>query len=224
MKILIIAIIVALAGSFIFFDVGQYLSLEYLQSERSRFIDAYDESPLLVIGIFFAVYVLLTALSIPGATLITLLAGALFGTIVGTIIVSFASTLGATCAFLISRYLLRDTIQNKYSSALEKLNKGFEREGLFYLFALRLIPAVPFFVINLVMGITNIKTVHYFFVSQAGMLAGTIVYVFAGTQLATISSLGDILSVKLLIAFCLLGVFPLIAKKLIGKVRTKAHG
>ena len=162
-----------------------------------------------------------TALSLPGAALMTLAAGAIFGLGWGLLIVSFASSVGATLAFLVSRHLLRDSIQNRYGKSLKSINQGVERDGAFYLFALRLVPAFPFFLINLVMGLTPLKTWTFYWVSQLGMLAGTAVYVNAGTQLAQIQSLGDVASPGLLGAFALLGIFPIIAKKLIDGLRAR---
>jgi pyruvate/2-oxoglutarate dehydrogenase complex dihydrolipoamide dehydrogenase (E3) component/uncharacterized membrane protein YdjX (TVP38/TMEM64 family) len=214
-KILIVLVLAILIGAFFSFDVGQYLSLEYLKGKQTNFSSFYKENPLLAMGAFTAVYIVSTALSLPGAALLTLMGGALFGLVTGTIVVSFASTIGATLAFLVSRLLLRDLVQGKFSHYLKSFNDGIKKDGAFYLFTLRLIPAVPFFVINLVMGLTPMKTVQFFFVSQVGMLAGTIVFVNAGTQLAQIESLSDILSPEIIFSFVLLGIFPLLAKKFI---------
>ena len=164
--------------------------------------------------LFFAAYVVITALSLPGAGIMTLAAGGLFGLAWGFVIVSFASTIGATLAFLVSRYLLRDSVQKRFGDRLGPLNKGIEREGAFYLFTLRLVPIFPFFLINILMGLTPIKTFTYYWVSQLGMLAGTVVFVNAGTQLAKIEGISGILSPCLLFSFALLGVFPLLAKKM----------
>lgn len=175
--------------------------------------DAYKEqSPLLIIGGFFLLYVVVTALSLPGAAILTLASGALFGLVQGLIIASFASSIGATLAFLASRYLLRDTIKQRFPERLAAIDSGVEKEGGFYLFTLRLVPVFPFFLINLLMGVTAIKSWTYYWVSQVGMLAGTFVYVNAGTQLAQIDSLSGILSFNLIVSFALLGFFPLIAK------------
>ena len=214
-KAAIIFVLIALAGLFVAFDLGQYLTLSYIKSQQDFMALWYQQSPVLVIGAYFLIYVLVTALSVPaGATLLTLVGGAIFGVVVGTVVVSFASTLGATCAFLVSRYILRDMVQNKFSGNLKSINQGIERDGAFYLFTLRLVPVFPFFMINLVMGITKIKTLQFFWVSQLGMLLGTAVYVNAGTQLAQLESASGILSPGLLMSFALLGVFPLAAKKI----------
>lgn len=215
-KIIILAVLAGCLWAFSHFNLGQYLSLEYIKGQQANFSAFYKENALLAIGAYTLVYIVSTALSLPGAALLTLLAGALFGIVTGTILVSFASTIGATLAFLVSRSLLRDWVQNRFGSFLKSFNEGIKKDGAFYLFTLRLIPAFPFFVINLVMGLTPMKTLPYFLVSQVGMLAGTIVYVNAGTQLAQIESLKGILSPNLIFSFVLLGIFPLLAKNLLG--------
>ncbi|MZG31661.1 MAG: SidA/IucD/PvdA family monooxygenase [Nitrospinae bacterium] len=214
-KIVILGVIAGLFWAFSYFDLGHYLTLEYIKGQQDSFSAFYKENTLLAIGAYSAVYIVTTALSLPGATLLTLLGGALFGLVTGTVLVSFASTIGATLAFLVSRLLLRDWVQGKFGRHLAAFNDGIEKDGGFYLFTLRLIPAVPFFVINLVMGLTPMKTGAFFLISQAGMLAGTIVYVNAGTQLAQIESLSGILSPGIIFSFVLLGIFPLLAKKLV---------
>lgn len=209
-------ILVAIAAIFLaahYFGIDSYLTLDGLKQGVNQLQTLNATQPWLVVAIFSAIYIVLTAVSFPGAAVMTLGAGALFGVVGGTIVVSFASTIGATLAFLASRYLLRDYVESKFGSRLKAFNTGIEKEGAFYLFTLRLAPVVPFFVINLLMGLTAIKTRTYYRVSQLGMLAGTAVYVNAGTQLAKISSLKGILSPGLLISFTLLGLFPLIAKK-----------
>ncbi len=220
-KILILLVITGGIWAFFQFDLGQYLTLDYLKAQQAQFQNFYKENTLLAIAAYTGVYITATALSLPGAALLTLLGGALFGLLIGTILVSFASTIGATLAFLVSRSLLRDWVQNKFGSFLKTINEGIEKDGAFYLFTLRLIPAVPFFVINLVMGLTPMKAVQFFLVSQVGMLAGTIVFVNAGTQLAQIESLKGILSPGLIFSFVLLGIFPLLAKKLVGFIKSR---
>ena len=215
-KILILSILAGCIWAFFHYNLGQYLSLEYIKGQQASFSAFYKENALLSIGAYMLVYIVTTALSLPGAALLTLLGGALFGLVTGTILVSFASTIGATLAFLVSRLLLRDWVQNKFGSFLKSFNDGIKKDGTLYLFTLRLIPAVPFFIINLVMGLTPMKAIPFFLVSQIGMLAGTIVYVNAGTQLAQIDSLKGILSPGLIFSFVLLGLFPLLAKKLLG--------
>jgi len=224
-KVFIALVAVALIAAFFVFDLGQYLSLEFLKSKHETLVAFASENKLLAISSFFAIYVAVAALSLPGAALLTLAAGAVFGLFTGLVIVSFASTLGATLAFLFSRFMFKDTVQKKFSTQLKTINDGVEKEGTFYLFTLRLIPVVPFFAVNLLMGLTPIKTMAFAWVSQLGMLPGTAVFVNAGNQLAQIDTLGDILSPSLLIAFALLGIMPIAAKKLIGlyNVRKTAH-
>jgi len=210
-----------LIGAFFLFDLGRFLSLEYLQSQRAGLVDYFQTNPLFMGLGFFLVYVAVTGLSLPGAAMLTLVAGAIFGVFWGTLIVSFASTLGATLAFLLSRFLLRDWVQKRFGDRLSSINAGIEKDGAFYLFGLRLVPLFPFFVINLVMGLTPIPTLTYAWVSQIGMLAGTLVYVNAGTQLGQLESLSGILSPGLLGSFVLLGLFPLIARKALDWLRAQ---
>lgn len=204
-----------------YFDLSEYLTLEYIKNNQAAFNQYYSNNKFLTLSLYFAVYVFSTALSLPGATALTLAAGALFGLITGTIIVSFASTIGATLAFLSSRYLFRSYVDKKFKKYIDPINQGIAKEGVFYLFTLRLIPIFPFFIINLVMGITKLSPLKFYFVSQIGMLAATVVFVNAGLQLARINSLGEILSLKLIISFALLGLFPLIAKKILNFFQAK---
>jgi pyruvate/2-oxoglutarate dehydrogenase complex dihydrolipoamide dehydrogenase (E3) component/uncharacterized membrane protein YdjX (TVP38/TMEM64 family) len=220
-KILLVLAVLAFVAAFFFFDGGQYLSLGYLKSRQTELAGLYQSHPWQVAGLFFCVYVLVAALSLPGAVIMTLAAGAIFGLTTGTLLVSFASSIGATLAFLASRYVLRDSVQARFGTRLADINKGVEKEGAFYLFTLRLVPLVPFFVINLLMGLTRMKAGVFYLVSQFGMLAGTVVYVNAGTQLARIDSLKGILSPALLGSFVLLGVFPLVAKKIIDTIKQR---
>lgn len=223
-KIILLAIIAAAVAAFFYFDLGSYLSLDYFKSQQESFAAAYNENPLLIIALFAAIYIISTALSLPGASLLTILAGALFGVFTGTIVVSFASTIGATLAFLSSRFLLQDWVQSKFGNRMKSINEGLEKDGAFYLFTLRLIPAVPFFAVNLLMGLTKIRILTYFIVSQLGMLAGTFVYVNAGTELAQIESASDIASPGLILSFVALAIFPWIAKFFINIVkRNKAY-
>ncbi|WP_455203858.1 TVP38/TMEM64 family protein [Kaarinaea lacus] len=208
-------------SAFFAFDLGEYLTLEYMQSQRQQFIEYYNNNTAVTIAVYFGVYVAVTALSLPGAAIMTLVGGAVFGLLVGVVVVSFASSIGATLAFLVSRFVLRDYVQNKFGDKLRAINQGIEKEGAFYLFTLRLIPAFPFFVINLVMGITTIRTLQFYIVSQLGMLAGTVVFVNAGSQLGSIESVSGILSPQLLASFALLGLFPLIAKKIIDFIKAR---
>lgn len=212
-KGIIVAVVVVLIGLFFVFDLHHFLTLAELKSRQEAFQQFYLANRLVTLGSYFLLYIVVTALSLPGATVMTLAGGALFGFLPALIVVSFASTIGATLAFLVSRFLLRDWVQGKFGERLKALNDGIAKEGGFYLFTLRLVPLFPFFVINLVMGLTPMRIWTYYWVSQVGMLAGTMVYVNAGTQLGQIDSLGGILSPGLLFSFVLLGVFPLVARK-----------
>ena len=220
-KIILITLLGLLISAFFVFDLNQYLSLEYIKSQQANIDTFYHENVALTVAIYFAIYVAVTALSLPGAAVMTLVGGAIFGLLWGTIVISFASSIGATLAFLVARFILRDSVQEKFGDKLKAINAGVEKDGAFYLFTLRLIPAFPFFVINLVMALTPLKTWTYYWVSQLGMLAGTIVYVNAGTQIAGLESLKGILSPALLGSFILLGIFPLIAKKLVATIKAR---
>ena len=220
-KILLLVIAITLVALFFHYDLNQLLTLDGLKGSMDQFGEWREQSPLLVIGGFFALYILVTALSLPGAAILTLAAGALFGLVEGFIIVSFASSIGALLAFLVSRYLLRDSIKNKFPERLKAIDEGVQKEGAFYLFTLRLVPVFPFFLVNLLMGVTGIKAWTFYWVSQLGMLAGTVVYVNAGTQLADIESLSGILSPKLIFSFVLLGLLPLIGKAIVNKIKQR---
>ncbi|OOO02682.1 MAG: Mercuric reductase [Chromatiales bacterium USCg_Taylor] len=213
-KLLLLLSVALLLVGFFAFDLGQYLSLAFFKAQQARIDAYYQAQPLRTVGIYFAIYVAVTGLSLPGAAIMTLAAGAIFDLFWGTVIVSFASTIGATLAFLASRFLLRDAVQARFGDKLKAINAGIEKDGAFYLFILRLVPAFPFFVINLVMGLTPIRTTTFGWVSQLGMLAGTLVYVDAGTQIARIDSAAGILSPGIIASFVLLGLFPLLAKRL----------
>lgn len=213
-KIILVALIIVVAVGFFAFDIDQMLTLENIKSSQAEFEQLKGDSPVFVSLVFFTLYVVVTALSLPGAVFMTLAAGAFFGLLWGLMLVSFASTIGATLAFLVSRYLFKEAVQNRFGERLAAINEGFKKEGAFYLFTLRLVPIFPFFLINILMGLTPIRTFTYYWVSQVGMLAGTVVYINAGTQLAQIDSLAGILSLPLLLSFALLGIFPLLAKKI----------
>ncbi|TXZ09301.1 TVP38/TMEM64 family protein [Vibrio mimicus] len=219
---LIIALILIAIAALLVTQFSQYLTLEVAKAKQAELASYIDAHLLQAALIYFVVYVLLTAFSIPGATVVTLLGAALFGFWLSLLLASFASTIGATLAFLSSRFLLRDWVQSKFAEKLLTINQGVERDGAFYLLSLRLIPVFPFFLINLVMGLTPISTWRYYWVSQLGMLPGTAVYLNAGTQLAEISSLGEIISLPVLASFVLLGVFPIIVKWLMGKLQQRA--
>jgi pyruvate/2-oxoglutarate dehydrogenase complex dihydrolipoamide dehydrogenase (E3) component/uncharacterized membrane protein YdjX (TVP38/TMEM64 family) len=211
------------AAIILFFATGahRHLSFENVKAQQAALQSLYQAHPWQTALGFFAAYVAVAGLSLPGAALMTLVAGAIFGLLWGTLIVSFASALGATLAFLVSRFVLRDWVQARFRRQLQGINDGVEKEGAFYLFTLRLIPAVPFFVINLALGLTPMRTWTFYWVSQLGMLAGTLVYVNAGTRLAEITSPRDVLSPGLIGAFLLLGLFPLLAKKIVDLVRAR---
>jgi uncharacterized membrane protein YdjX (TVP38/TMEM64 family) len=201
------------------FDIQQYAKLDYIKAEQQNIFEYYKQNVFFIMVLFVFLYILVTALSLPVATVLTLLGGALFGFSTGLIIVSFASTIGATLAFMMARFLAQDYVQKNYENQLSKINKKFESEGAFYLFALRLVPVFPFFIINVVMALMPIKTWTFYWISQLGMLPGTIVYVYAGTQLTQIETFSDITSPSMLIVFALLGLFPLIAKNLVQLLR-----
>jgi pyruvate/2-oxoglutarate dehydrogenase complex dihydrolipoamide dehydrogenase (E3) component/uncharacterized membrane protein YdjX (TVP38/TMEM64 family) len=220
-QILLLLLLALAISAFVALDLGRYLSFEQLKASQASFAQLHAEQPFTVAVVYFLVYVLVTALSFPGATIITLAGGAVFGLWQGLLIVSFASTLGATLAFLVSRFLLRDWVEARFGQRLADINAGVNREGGFYLFTLRLIPVVPFFLINLLMGLTRMKVWTYYWVSQIGMLAGTAVYVNAGTQLAQLDSVRGILSPALLGSFVLLGIFPLIARRIVAAVQKR---
>ncbi|MGW8184052.1 MAG: FAD-dependent oxidoreductase [Burkholderiales bacterium] len=220
-RLILLVVIAAAIAAFFVFDLGRYFTLGFFKSQQAAIDSYFSANPLRTAAIFFAIYVAVTGLSLPGAALMTLIAGAIFGLLWGTVIVSFASSIGATLAFLASRFLFRESIQTRFGANLKTVNDGIERDGAFYLFALRLVPAFPFFVINLVMGLTPIRTWSFYWVSQIGMLAGTIVYVNAGTQLARIESLSGILSPTLLVSFALLGIFPLIARWIVNAIKAR---
>ena len=205
----------------LFLDLHHYLTLEHLKYSKDKLNSYYQDNPLIVLATYFIIYLTSAAFSIPGATVLTLAGGALFGLVEGTLVVSFASTIGATLAMLISRLLLKDWVHNRFADQMKKINSGILKEGTFYLFALRLLPAVPFFVINLVMGLTHIRTVTFFWVSQLGMLPATLVYVNAGSELGKVQTIDDILSSSLIISFLLLGIFPLLVKKIVKAIQAK---
>ena len=211
---LVLAVAAAFAAFFLF-DLGSTLSLDTLKSRQSELASFVEREPLIAAGGFFLVYVAVTALSLPGAAVMTLAAGAIFGLLLGTLIVSFASMAGASLAFLSSRYLFRDWVRKRFGKRIETMDRGLAKDGAFYLLTLRLIPVFPFFLINLAMGLTVMRLATFAFVSQIGMFAGTLVFVNAGTQLAAIESTGDILSPGLIGSLVLLGLFPLVAKALL---------
>ena len=212
--LLLIAIIALLITQF-----GDQLTLENAKTRQAELALYIEQNFVLAAAVYFLAYLAITAFSIPGAAVVTLLGAALFGFWASLILVSFASTLGATLAFLSSRFLLRDWVQSKFGDKLSAINLGVEKDGAFYLFSLRLIPVFPFFLINLLMGLTPISTARFYLVSQIGMLPGTAVYLNAGTQLAQIDSLSGIVSPSVLASFALLGLFPIVAKWVMAKIK-----
>ncbi len=214
-KIILFAVVVGLLAAVKLSHLGDYITLSYIKTSQTRFEALYAQRPFFVIASYAAIYILVTSLSLPGAAVMTIAGGALFGLYTGTVVVSFSSSIGATLACLVSRYLLRDWVQSRFGDKLATVTKGIDREGAFYLFTLRLIPIFPFWLINLLMGLTNMPLRTFYWVSQAGMLAATIVYVNAGRELSKINSISGILSPRLILSLAVLGFFPLAAKKLI---------
>lgn len=215
-KVALCAVVAALVLAFFVFDLRQYVALEFFQARRDAIVSYVASKPVFASAVFFAIYVAVTGLSVPGAFVLTVIAGALFGLVWGTVLVSFASSIGATLAFLTSRVLLREWVQRKLGARLAAVNAGVEKEGAYYLFALRLAPVFPFFVINLAMGLTPMRTRTFYWVSQLGMLPGTIIYIYAGTQLSQFE-----LSWQLALALILLGVFPLAAKRAVEALKSR---
>ncbi len=218
--ILLAAVLLAVVTFFVF-DLGRFFDFQTLKAAQDEIREFRDARPLLASAAFFLVYVAVTALSLPGATIMTLAGGAVFGLGWGLLLISFASTIGATLAFLIVRFIAREPVQRRYGDKLRAINAGIEREGAFYLFALRLVPLFPFFLINIVMALTPIRAWTFYWVSQVGMLAGTVVYVNAGTQLGQLEGPEGILSPVLIGSFALLGVFPLVARHVLDRVRRR---
>lgn len=215
--LLLLSVIVAVKV----FDLGQYLTLSYIKSSQERFALLYAEHRFMTILGYAVIYILATSLSLPGAAVLTLAGGALLGLWIGTLTVSFASTIGATIACIVSRFILRDWVQTKFGDKLKTVNDGIEKQGAFYLFSLRLIPLFPFWLINLVMGLTKMPVRRFFWISQLGMLPATVVYVNAGKELAKVDSLSGILSPGIIASFALLGIFPIAAKKILSHSQRK---
>src|SRR6267378_3315172 len=220
-RLLLAALLAGSIAAFFAFDLGQYFRIEFFQSRQSAIEEFRRASPLATAAIFFAIYVAVTGSSVPGAAILSLAVGAIFGLLWGTLIVSFASSIGATLAFLSSRFLFREAVRSRFGDRLRAIDAGLEKEGAFYLFALRLVPAVPFVLVNLLMGLTPIRTRTFYWVSQIGMLPATIVYVNAGTQLAAVKSLSGILSPALVGSLVLLGIFRLIARHAVEVFKTR---
>jgi pyruvate/2-oxoglutarate dehydrogenase complex dihydrolipoamide dehydrogenase (E3) component/uncharacterized membrane protein YdjX (TVP38/TMEM64 family) len=219
-KIGFVVFLITAIAAYFFFDLGRFLTLEAIKARQQDLSTAFAEKPFVIAAGFLLAYIAATALSIPGALLLTLLGGAIFGLVKGTLLVSFASSIGATCAFLAARFLLRDSVQSKFGERLVSINRGVEKDGAFYLFSLRLIPVVPFFAVNLLMGLTKMKTFTYYWVSQVGMFLGTVVYVNVGTELSKISSLKGLISLPLVLSFAALGLLPWIAKLIVAAINS----
>ena len=217
----LLLVLAGLVAAFFIFDLNRYLTLSYLKESREQFAAFYSENTALAIALYVLVYIAVTALSLPGAAIMTLAGGAMFGFVTGVVAVSFASSIGASLAFLASRYLLREWVEKKLGHRLQAIHDGIEKEGTFYLFSLRLIPVFPFWAINLLMGLTRMRLLTFFWVSQLGMLAGTMVYVNAGKELGKIDSLSGILSPGLIASFVILGLFPLAVKKAMNWYRSR---
>ncbi|ALO45122.1 FAD-dependent oxidoreductase [Pseudohongiella spirulinae] len=220
-RIIVLVALLAAVVAYLQFDLGQYLTLAYMQSQLDAMRDFTADNLWLSAGVYFLLYVVITALSVPGAAVMTLLGGAIFGFGLGLLLVSFASSIGATLAFLVARLLLRDWVQSRFGSSLKAINAGIERDGAFYLFTLRMIPVFPFFLINLVMGLTPIKTLTFYWISQVGMLLGTAVYVNAGVELGQLSSLSGLLNTSLIFSFVLLAMLPWLGRGLINMLRRR---
>lgn len=220
-KIVLIALVLALAAAFFGFGLNRYLTLDFLKQSREALGTAYAAAPARFLAGYFVLYVLVAALSLPGATVLTLGGGALFGFWTTLVVVSFASTIGATAACALARTLFREAIARRLTGKLKAIDEGIRREGAFYLFTLRLIPLFPFFVVNAAMGLTAMPLRTFYAVSQLGMLPGTAVYVNAGAQLGRLTSLSGIVSPELLVSFALLGLFPLAAKRVVALVRAR---
>jgi len=220
-KVIIASVIALLIAVFIYLDLASYLTLSYVKGSQEQFQEIYLRNELTVIAAYMLIYIIVTALSLPGAAVMTIAGGALFGLPLGIVAVSIASTVGATLACFFSRFILRDWVQERLGEKFKSINEGVEREGAYYLFTARLIPVFPFFIINLAMGLTKMPLLRFFWVSQLGMVPGTAVYVNAGRELGKIESLSGILSPSLILSFVILGLFPIIMKKLVTFIKKR---
>jgi len=220
-KVAIVILVIGLFALFKILHLDQYLTISYIKASQSKFAFLYGEHRVLVIAAYMLIYILATSLSVPGAVVLTVAGGALFGFWIGMLVVSFASTIGATLACSVSRFLLRDWVQSRFTDKISRINNEIEKDGAFYLFTLRLIPIFPFWIINLVIGVTKISLFTFYWISQIGMLPGTIVYINAGKELAKIESLSGMLSPSLIFSFVLLGLFPITVKKLMSLYRSR---
>jgi uncharacterized membrane protein YdjX (TVP38/TMEM64 family) len=222
-KLTLLVVIIGFVAAVRVFHLDQYLTFSFLKSSLDRFKAVYDSNPVAVLGLYFFSYVLTAALSLPGAAALGMLGGALFGFWTATVVVSFASTIGATLACFVSRFLLRDWIQNRNGDKIARVNEGIEKEGILYLFSLRLIPVFPFWMINLVLGLTKMPLSKFYWVSQIAMLPGTMVFVNAGKELAKIDSVKGIFSPGLIISFVLIGILPIGVKKTLDYYRSRLN-
>ena len=218
-KIIIGLLFATLISAFFYFDGPNVINLDALKDQKERLDALYQSYPLTLAAVYFLIYVCVAAFALPAAAIITLAGGAIFGFSTGLILVSFASTIGATVAFLLTRFLFHEAVEAKFGDRLSAVNQGIDKEGALYVFGLRLVPLFPFFVVNSVLALTRLKPTTFYVASQIGMLPGTAVFVYAGTQLAQINELGDVLSPQLLLAFALIGVFPIAAKFFMNWVR-----
>ncbi len=223
-KIILIAIIVVLAALLVYVGPEKYLNLEFIKSQLDTLADYREANPLLTVMIYAGIYIACTAASIPGALVLTLLGGAIFGFAIGTVVVLVSATIGATIAFLVARYLFEDLVASKMGERVAKIRESFKKEGALYLFSMRLVPVIPFFAINLLMGLTSIRTMVFFVASLVGMAPGTMVFVNAGTQLGKLDSVQGLLSPTLIASFVLLAIFPYIAKFALKKIRKRYAG
>jgi len=219
LKKVLIFIIALIAFTYFYFDLSSYHELSTIKQSILSLKEFFLFEPIQFISLYFMIYVLTTALSIPGATVLTVCGSAIMGFGLSLIVISFASTIGASIAFLLSRYLFKDYVEKKFQKQFFIVNENINKDGAYYLFSLRLMPVIPFFVINLVMGVTSIKLGTYYIISQIGMLAGTIVYVNAGSELGKINSLDEIMSIRIIISFILIGIFPLLMRKVLSMRR-----
>lgn len=214
-QIMVVVVIICLFAVYEILNLGQYLTLSHIKASREKLALLYSEHRILVIAVYMLIYILYSSLPLPGAEILSIAGGVLFGVWAGTIIVSFSSSIGATLACLISRFLLRDCLQSRFGDWVSTINRGIERDGAFYLFSLRLIPVIPYFAVNLVMGLSRMPLKTYYLVSQIGMIPATFLFVNAGKELTRINSPSDVLSPRLLLSLVLIGLFPLVAKKLL---------
>jgi len=219
LKIIIILIFIGTISFGLFFDYSQYFSFEMIKSQHEKLNEFIKLNYSFSIVVFFIIYIIVTAFALPFGALKTILAGALFGLIPGVILTSFASSIGSTLCLLMSRFVLKDYVEKKYSKYLEKINEGIKKDGIYYLFFLRLSPIFPFFIINLVFGLTKMKVLTFYLVSQIGMFLGTIIFVNAGVQLSKINKTEDILNIEIIVSFILIGLAPLIIKKLLERFK-----